>query len=238
MKKLAVFVVALALAGAAFAQAAVPTLSIDYQVNVVADDYANNYLSFKGPVATANKDQYDVTSGASKLESTLVFNYYRNDIFGKKLLPGGLRSLFLYPVADSATRIDDGLAALKNADGSITVRYAHRGTAYEVTTDKAGKLSFPGAAFKNRKIGYIVGAGPQVLAAEYSSTGKAKDIDWAKVWDAKDAGGKVIGSSTQKTGPITVDEANSELLGYEGVLQFAFDGKILKIAGDLKILKK
>ncbi len=238
MKKLLIAVALVALAGVAFGQAAAPTLKIDYQVNAVAADDANNYMTFVGPVAKAEKDQFDAVSGASKLETTLVFNYYRNDIFGKKLLPGGLRGLFLYPIAGNKTRLDDALNVTKNADGSIRVRFVHRGTAYEMVTDKTGKFSFPGATFQNRKIGYIQGEGPQVISTDFSADGTAAKVDWAKVWDAKIAGGKVIGTTTNKTGDITADTANSELIGYKGDLQFTFDGKILKIAGELQILKK
>lgn len=238
MKKIIVLS-AMALMVTAFAVAqTTPTLTIDYQVNAVAADDANNYLTFKGPVASSNKDQFDAVSGASKLESTFTFNYYRNDIFGKKILPGGLRGLFLYPIAGDKTRLEDALKVTKNADGSILVRFIHRGTAYEVTTGKDGKLAFPGATFKNRKIGYIVGEGPQVISNEFSADGTAAKVDWAKVWDAKIAGGKVIGTTTQKTGDIVADVANSELVGYAGALQFAFDGKILKVTGELAINKK
>ena len=231
-------VVAMGSKEAAPAAAPVPTLTIDYQVNVAAADDANNFLTFKGPVASANKDQYDAVSGASKLESTFVFNYYRNDIFGKKILPGGLRGLFLYPVAGNKTRTDDALNAVKNADGSIRIRYIHRGTANELTTDKTGKFVFPGFTVQARKIGYIAGEGPQVISTEFSADGTAATVDWAKVWDAKIAGGKVIGTSTQKTGDITADVANSDLVGYEGAFQLTFDGTLLKMAGVLNILRK
>ncbi len=236
MKKMLLVISLLALAGLAFAQAPA-VLSIDYQMNAVADDVANNYLTFKGPVSSSNKDQYDATSGASKLESTFTFNYYRNDIFGKKILPGALRGLFLYPIA-LKERADDALKVTKNADGSIRILYVHRGTANEIVTDKTGKITFPGFAAQSRKIGYIAGEGPQVIAPDFSSNGKADGVDWVKVWDSKIAGGKVIGTTTQKTGDITADVATSELVGYEGTLQFTFDGKILKILGDLKIVKK
>jgi len=236
MKKMLLVLTLCALAGLAFAQTP-PMLSIDYQVNAVADDVAGNYLTFKGPVSSSNKDQYDATTGASKLESTFTFNYYRNDIFGKKILPGALRGLFLYPIA-LKDRTEDALNVTKNADGSIRIRYTHRGTANEIVTDKAGKITFPGFTAQTRKIGYIAGEGPQVIAPDFSTSGKAANVDWAKVWDAKIAGGKVIGTTTQKTGDITPDTATSELVGYEGALQFTFDGKILKIVGDLKIVKK
>jgi hypothetical protein len=89
-----------------------------------------------------------------------------------------------------------------------------------------------------RKIGYIAGEGPQVISSDFSADGSAAKVDWAKVWDKSVAGGKAIGTTTNKTGDITPDVATSELLGYEGALQFTFDGKILKISGELKILKK
>ena len=238
MKKI-IAISAMALMVTAFAVAQTPpTPTIDYQVNAAAADDANNYLTFKGPVASSNKDQFDAVSGASKLESTFTFNYYRNDIFGKKILPGGLRGLFLYPIAGNKTRLADGLTVAKNADGSIRIRYVHRGTANEMVTDKTGKFVFPGATFQARKIGYIIGAGPQVISNEFSSDGTAAKVDWAKVWDAKIAGGKVIGTTTQKTGDIVADVANSVLVGYTGALQFAFDGKILKVTGELAINKK
>ncbi len=237
MKKIAIAVSLLALAGFSFAQAT-PTLKIDYQVNAVAADDANNYLTFTGPVSSSNKDGFDAVTGASKHESTFTFNYYRNDIFGKKILPGGLRGMFLYPIAGDKTRTDDALNVTKLSDGSIRVRYIHRGTANEVTTDTSGKLVFPGAKFMARKVGYIVGEGPQVIASDFYVDDMTAKVDWNKVWDRNIKGGKVIGATTQKTGDIVVDVANSEILGYEGTLQFTFDGKILKVVGELKIVKK
>ena len=236
MKKFATLLVLTALASLAFAQ--VPALVIDYQINAVAADDANNYLTFKGPVASAAKDQFDAISGASKLESTFNFNYYRNDIFGKKVLPGGLRGLFLYPIAGNKTRTDDAFNVTKLDNGSIRVRYIHRGTANEVITDTNGKLVFPGATFKARKVGYIVGEGPQVIASDFYVDDMNTKVDWEKVWDTSIKGGKAIGSSGQKTGDIVADLANSDLVSYDGALQFAFDGKILTIKGELKINKK
>ncbi|MBE3131320.1 MAG: hypothetical protein IMZ54_11495, partial [Acidobacteria bacterium] len=122
-------------------------LTIDMQVNTAAKDYAKNYLTFKGANNAVDKDQFalaaDGTSGASKLLSTELFNSYRFDVKGKKTMPGGLRSLLLYPVADDGTRTGDNLTVTKAADGVITIRYVHRGTAYEMVTDKSGKLALP-----------------------------------------------------------------------------------------------
>lgn len=209
-------------------------LSIDYQMNTTAKDYASNYLTFVGAPVKVVKDQFipgpDAVSGASKLESTPMFNVYRWDIFGGKLLPGGLRSFFLYPVADDGTRTGDALNVFKNADGSITVRYIHRGTANEFTTDKDGKLSLPAAAIKARTIGTTDN---KVISSDFSSNGAVTGVDWKKVWDSSIADGKQIGTTPSKTGKITTDVANSKVYVWAGDLQFAFDGKILKVSGDL-----
>jgi hypothetical protein len=208
-------------------------LTIDFQMNTTGPDYPSNYLTFKGKAVTADKDQYDVVTSASKLESTAMFNVYRFDVQGGKTLPGALRGLFLYPVADDGTRTGDGLTVTKAADGTITVRYVHRGTANEIVTDKAGKLVLP-VSIKTRKIGHT----DNLISADFSPTGKAADVNWAKVWDASLADGKVIGSTTSKTGKITPDEANSTWYVWVGALQFSFDGKVLKIAGELNAQKK
>jgi len=235
MKRISIAILALAfLATAAGLSAA--DLVIDYQMNVSAADDANNYLSFTGKPVSVKKDQFDAVTGASKLESTAMFNVYRFDVQGGKALPGGLRSLLLYPVAGDATRLEDALTVTKDSAGVIMVRFVHRATAYELVTDKSGKFALPGSV-RTRKIGYIVGAGPQVLSSDFSSNGKASGVDWKKVWDASIAD-KVIGSTTNKTGPITPDQANSTWYVWTGTLQLSLTGKIFKITGELTAAKK
>jgi hypothetical protein len=211
-------------------------LSIEMQVNTSAKDYANNFLTFKGKAVNVVKDQFDekpdAVSSASKLESTALFNIYRFDIFGGKLLPGGLRSFFLYPVADDGTRTGDGLSAAKSANGSITVRYVHRGVAYELVTDASGKLNLP-VSIRTRKIGHT----DNTISADFSSSGKAANVDWKKVWDTAVADGKKIGNTTSTTGKIAGDDANSTVYIWAGTLQFTLDGPILKVAGDLSAKK-
>jgi hypothetical protein len=209
-------------------------LSIDYQVNTAAKDYANNYLTFTGAPVKVVKDQFvpgpDAVSGASKSESTAMFNVYRFDIFGGKLLPGGLRSFFLYPVADDGTRTGDALAVAKAADGVITVRYIHRGTAYEFSTDTKGQLVLPTTAVKTRVIGTTDNKN---ISTDFSADGTVAKVDWKKVWDSSIADGKQIGTTTSKTGKIAADVATSNVYIWSGALQFSFDGKILKVMGDL-----
>ena len=161
-----------------------------------------------------------------------MFNVYRWDIFGGKLLPGGLRNFFLYAVADNAIRLGDCLDVTKASDGSIQVRYVHRGTAFEFRTDSSGKLSLPGMV-RSR----TVGASDNTISTDFSASGKAADLDWAKVWSAAIADGKPVGTSGARTGKIVDDIADSHVYIWGGFLQFAFDGKILKVSGDLSAKK-
>lgn len=233
MKRKIALLVALSLFVSAFGLFAAD-LSIDMQVNVTAKDYANNYLTFTGAPVKVAKDQFvpgpDAVSGASKLESTSLFNIYRFDIFGGKLLPGGLRSFLLYPVADDGTRTGDNLTVSKDASGVITVRFIHRGTAYEFSTDAKGQLALPTTAVKTRVIGTTDN---KTISTDFSSDGTVAKVDWKKVWDASIVDGKQVGSSTVKTGKIGSDVATSNVYVWSGILQFTFDGKILKVTGDL-----
>ncbi len=232
--------------GAVFAQ----DLKIDYQVNVAAADAAN-YFTFTGPirymaadkdtVEVPSKNHPDAVSGASKQHSTEMFQPYRLDVKGKNVFPDGLRGLFLFAVSPNQQRLDDNLTATKASDGTITIRYIHRGTAYELVTDKTGAFNFPnGIHFRKRNIGYIQGAGPQVIHSDFSSDGTAAKVDWRKVWDRSIAGGKEIKAGVAtKTGTETPDNAAPDSMFYwEGKLQVSLDGNILKIAGGLNAVKR
>lgn len=240
MKKLipAVIIGLVVALGATAAGAPAADLTIDYQLNAVAADDAGNYLTFAGKPASVTKDAFDAVSGASKANSTELFTVYRLDPKGGKLLPGGLRGLFLYPVAGDKTRTDDNLSVVKAADGTITIQSVHRGTAYQIVTDKTGALVLPLKNVMTRKIGYIVGAGPQVISSDFSASGTAATVDWKKVWDSKVADGKAINGTANKTGPIATDLADSTIAFWSGKLQVSFDGKILKISGGLTLTKK
>ena len=231
MKLRTLAVLLMLLAGAASAFAA--DLVIATQVNLAAADAANNFFTFKGAVGASDKDQYvlsaDATSGASKLKSTTTFNPYRTDVKGKKLLPAGLRGLFLYGVADWKTLTDDGLVAAKLPNGVISIQMVHRGTAYRIMTNADGKIEFPGAYVMMR----VVGATNNVIHTDFSASGKVANIDWAKVWNAGIEDGKVVGATTVKTGKIVRDAPASELFDWEGALQVTLDGSILRLAGEL-----
>ncbi len=225
------------LGGSLFAQ----DLKIDYTLDLNPGS-TTSYFTFTGPIRymAVDKDHYDATTGASVKKSTELFQSYLYDVKGKNVLPNALRGLFLYSVAVAKTRDEDHLTVTKASDGTITMRYVHRGTAYELVTDNAGKLAFPNGAFRKRAIGFIVGEGPQVLHKDFSSDGTAAKTDWNKVWDSKIAGGKEIAAgNAAKTGVIGPDTAVAESMYYwEGTLQATFDKNVLKIIGGLNAIKR
>ena len=213
-------------------------LTISTQVNLAAADYKNNFFTFKGMVGASDKDQYvpsaDATSGASKLESTVTFNPYRTDVKGKKLLPAGLRGLFLYGIADYGTLKADALNVEVASAGTITIQSVHRGTAYKIVTDSIGKLALPGGSFTMR----VIGSTDNVIHNDFSATGKAADIDWMKVWDSSIADGKIVGATTVKTGKIVPDAPASDLFAWEGSFKVSFDGTYLKLAGEFNAVNR
>lgn len=236
MKKIAILFALLVVGTMAFAQ----DLKIDYQVNVAADDPAN-YLTFTGPIRymAAEKDTLDATTGASKAGSTHFFQPYLLDVKGKNALPNGLRGLFLFAVAAKTQRPDDNLTATKAANGVITVQYIHRGTAYRLVTDTAGKFTFPRGDYARRAVGFIQGAGPQVLSSDFSANGTSATADWTKIWDAKTPDGKEIKAGVAaKTGKIMDDNGVAEaMFKWEGNLLVTLNGSILKIVGGLNAVK-
>jgi len=212
-------------------------LKISYQVNLAKADPAN-YFTFSGNIRymAVDKDRVDEVTGASVQRSTHLFQAYLYDVEGKLTMSSGLRGLFLFAVGPYSTFVADDLNATKAADGTITIQYAHRGTAFRIRTNAAGKLIFPNGSFESRAIGYIVGAGPQVISKEFSSDGTAAGIDWTKVWDSSIAGGKNVDDvhATARTGNISRNIASPDSMYYfDGALDVALANDILTINGAL-----
>ena len=211
-------------------------LKIDYQFDTAKPD-PNNYFTFSGNMRymAVDKDQADETTGASKLGSTHLFHAYLYDVEGKTTMASGLRSFFLYAVNPYDQAIGDNVNVSKASDGVITIEYAHRGTAYRIQTDAKGDLMFPDGIFQSRAIGYIKGAGPQVISTDFSADGTAATIDWAKVWDKSVASGKEITAGVaNKTGDIMDNGASPDSMYYfDGTLKVALDNGIITIKGSL-----
>jgi hypothetical protein len=218
-------------------------LKISFQVNTAKGDVANNFITFAGNIRymTVTKDQFDAVSGASKFGTTELFQSYLYDVEGKLTMSSGLRGLFLFAVSNYAQLTADDLNVTKAADGTITIQYAHRGTAQRITTDATGKLAFPNGKFEQRAIGYISGANPQVISKDFSTDGTAAKIDWAKVWDSSVAGGKLVDdkNATAKTGNIVKGNADPASMYYfDGALAVTYVNSILKIEGALTAVRR
>ena len=186
---------------------------IDYRLNVAGTD-ENNYFHWKGNVRyMAAEDSYDAVSGASALGSTHLFMMYLYDVEAKEAMSSGLRGLFLYGVNGAAAVANDKLEASKSSDGTITVQYVHRGTAFRFTTDKNGVLSLPDGKMESRKIGT-----PQEIQAGFSTDGTAKGVDYSTVW---------------KSDVVAVGADPASMYFWDGDLQMALEGDILTISGVL-----
>ena len=216
-------------------------LVISYRYNTAGPD-SGNYLSFRSPLRYigVEKDTFDGASGASKFKSTTLFSPIQTDMTGKATFPSGFRGLLLYPVSSYETCVEDNLRADKAANGIITIMYAHRGTAYRISTDKSGRIGFPRGGFLTRAIGYIEGHNPQVIARTFSSSGEARDIDWNKVWDSRVAGGmEITPGMPARTGAIQNDYGDlTAMFNWDGILQLTYEAPILTITGALKPVKR
>ncbi len=188
-------------------------LTIDYKVNVAGSD-EGNYFNWKGNVRyMAAEDSFDAGSGASVAGTTHLFMMYLYDVEAKETMTSGLRGLFLYGVNGAEAAQNDKLEAMKASDGTITVQYVHRGTAFRFTTDSKGVLSLPDGKMEARKIGT-----PQEIESAFTSDGTAKGVDYAKVWKSD-----IV--------PVGADPAS--MYFWDGDLQFGLDGDILTISGVL-----
>jgi len=230
---------------AAFLGAAVAAdLSVEAQFNLNGKEPTKSFLSVKGSGASVTKDTVDTVTGASKNKGTEVLNSYRNGADGKSTLPGGIQSLLKYGVSPESQYLADGAIASKAADGTITVQYLHRGRAYKMVSDKKGIFSVPAGNYKSRVIAVLQKDGTNMIAKEFSSTGKIADINWAKVWDTAVPAGTLLATSTAadgkvteiKTGPVMDDLALSST-PYVGSFQLTLTGTFLTIKADLDLKK-
>jgi len=225
MKKLSAYVAASMLFLAlplSFAAADSSTdVRIDYRMNVAKADYTANYFNWTVGKQPAVKDKFDTASGASVKGSTKAFNevrYAEPAADKKAAIPAGLRGLLLYPVANFDVAQFDNLSVTEKG-GVVTVRFVHRGTAYELTTDKKGNFDVLTGAKIARNVGdnnmNVFTVKPEYLKAG-GDAAKMSDVDWSKV-------------------QLVSDTFSPEAAyHYEGTLKFTFKNNVLSITGTLK----
>jgi hypothetical protein len=145
----------------------------------------------------------------------------------------------MFPLAGDEVRREDNLHVYKEGN-VITMEYVHRGVAYRIQTDNNGNISLPRGSYVIRTIGYIQGHDPQVLSADFSSTGTAAGVDWKKVWDPQTPSGRSIDSSSNVvTGPIQNDYGDMmAMFNWDGTLEVRFENSVLTIKGSLRPVKR
>jgi hypothetical protein len=234
---LRIFIVLIAVSGAALSA---QDLAIDYRYDTSGAP-GGNYLSYRSAIRyiAADKDTFDAVTGASKQKSTSLFAPIQTDIMGRATISGGFRSLLMFPLAPDTTRIDDNLHVYKEGP-VITMEYAHRGVAYRIRTDRNGSISFPRGNYVMRSIGYIQGAGPQVISRHFSRDMTASSIDWNKVWDPAVPPGQLVApGSDARTGPIQNDYGDMmAMFNWDGTLEVKFENAVLTIQGVLRPVKR
>lgn len=194
---------------------------IDYRMNVAKADYTANYFNWTVGKQPAVKDKFDTASGASVKGSTKAFNevrYAEPAADKKPAIPAGLRGLLLYPVANFDVAQFDNLSVTEKG-GVVTVRFVHRGTAYELTTDKKGNFDVLTGAKIARNVGdnnmNVFTVKPEYFKAG-GDAAKMSDVDWSKV-------------------QLVSDTFSPEAAyHYDGTLKFTFKNNVLSITGTLK----
>ncbi len=189
-------------------------VTIDVRMNIRAPDPAGNHLLWSFGNLNIS-DTFDAATGASKFKSTSQFDAVRYDSASARqpAIPGGLRSLFLFPLAAWDTAVNDALQVGVNGR-MVIIRYVHRGSAYEFRTDANGRL--------NILTGCKTAAGiteNNLIKPEYLKAGQnpanMSSLDWTKISLIND----------------TYSPSASRY--YEGMLNVAYSGGILTIQGTM-----
>lgn len=162
-------------------------VTIDMKFNVLAQD-ENNYFNWAVD-GKAIKDKYDTVTGASKANSTYLFDSVRYESNSKKTtIPAGLRCLLLFPLSNYSTAQVDAFTVFQ-VKKELIIRFVHRGIAYEIKTDKKGKINLNSSFFYAPNVAENIG-GIFFIKEEYLLPGGNKanmaDLDWKKITLIKD----------------------------------------------------
>lgn len=201
----------------AAAQAA-PAVTIDMRMNVLAPDPAGNYLTWSAGNVSLT-DSLDTVTGASKHQSTAKLDMIRYDTAAAKqpAIPVGLRGLLLYPSAPNSVPVEDNLTVAANGS-QVTIRYVHRGVAYELKSDTSGRLNVLNGCSMAPNLADMAG-NQFVLKQMYVKAGgdpkKMSSLDWSKIRLQPDTYGR---TATRH---------------YEGLLDVKYTGGILTVKGTL-----
>lgn len=212
------FIIAALVLVAAASLAVAQKVSIDFRFNTEAAD-AKNHFNWSADGKTV-KDGFDAATGASKAQSTTAFNVvrYDNETTKKNAIPAGLRALVLYPVASWDTAVADAFTVTENKK-QLVIRFVHRGTAYQITTDSKGKIDTGDSFQIATGIADNIG-GKFMIKDEFLKAGGDKanmaDLDWSKIRLIDD------------------EAAEDATVDYDGELSASLKKGILTVKGNLK----
>ena len=195
-------------------------VKIDYKMDLSLKNHDADYFTWTVGNETV-QDKFDAASGASLNGSTRAFNAVR---FAeptkdrKASMPAGLRSVFLFAIANPSFVKSHGLQVTKDA-GVITVRFVRKTNAFELKTDKKGNFNLLTGSKIAKNVTDKKGDG-FVIKPEYLKAGgnaaKMSDMDWSKV-------------------QLVSDTFSPEAAyHYDGTLKFTFKNNVLSITGTLK----
>lgn len=212
------FIIAALVLAAVASLAVAQKVSIDFRFNTEAAD-AKNHFNWSADGKTV-KDGFDAATGASKAQSTTAFNVvrYDNETTKKNAIPAGLRALVLYPVASWDTAVADAFTVTENKK-QLVIRFVHRGTAYQITTDSKGKIDTGDSFQIATGIADNIG-GKFMIKDEFLKAGGDKanmaDLDWSKIRLIDD------------------EAAEDATVDYDGELSASLKKGILTVKGNLK----
>ncbi|MDR9860093.1 hypothetical protein [Treponema socranskii] len=198
-------------------------VKIDYKMDISAKNHDTDYFTWTVGNETV-QDKFDAASGASLKGSTRAFNAVRfaePTADRKASMPAGLRSVFLFALADPSFVKSHALQVTNDA-GVITVRFVRKTNAFELKTDKKGNFNLLTGSKIAKNVTDKKGDG-FVIKPEYLKQGgdvsNMADLDWSKI-------------------PLADDAFSSDAAyHYDGNVKFTFKDNVLRITGTLSRTK-
>ena len=179
------------------------TLSFEFRLNLLEDDYENNYFAWTLDRVGVNgarerrivRDTLDPTrttvpqglvdaqTGASVFLSTFEFNRARNDIHGRSVFPGSLRGLLLFAVSPWSYVVDEDLR-VEQEGNKLTFFWTHHATSHMLWTDENGEIDLGNCSATlstcDRPSPGVIRVKPEFLKTGADPSHRAS-IDWERV---------------------------------------------------------
>ena len=209
------------------------TLSFEFRLNLLEEDYANNYFAWTlertGPNGAREKrivrdtldparttvpqGLVDTQTGASVFLSTFEFNRARNDVNGRSIFPSSLRGLLLFAVSPWSYVVDEDLRV--EQDGKkLTFYWTHHAASHMLWTDENGVIDLTNCSSTlttcDRPSQREIKVRPQYLKDGADDSHRAS-IDWDKVIPNMNVS-RLASNDFHYTGETTAEYKNGIIL--------------------------